>query len=60
MKIRHRDSMKEGSQPPFYVDGLSAIRCSKCGRMYAFPRPVLNEYGAVVSHGRPYCPSCKK
>ena len=60
MDIRHRDGMKEGSRPPFYVDGLGAIRCSKCGRMYAFPMPVLNEYGAVASHGRPYCPSCKK
>ena len=45
---------------PFHRDGLGAIRCARCGRMIAFPKPVLNEYGAVVSHGPPFCPSCGK
>ena len=47
-------------RPPFYEDGLGAIRCSRCGRMYAFPKPILNEYGAVISHGKPFCPRCEK
>ena len=48
------------ARPPFHRDGLGAIRCARCGRMIAFPKPVLNEYGAVVSHGPPFCPGCGK